>query len=326
MNRRNLQRFSCSGRIALLRAMAGAALLLVLARPGITQDEMAQLDGLVVKYAPAIVTVKAVLKTETKFGGAGQAQESRVNMTGVTVSPDGLVMISNTPFSPMRALEMMGMPEEMKGEMDMKVTPTSLKVVIGSEEKEYDAFLAATDTNLDLAFLKIEGLGDRKMAFVDFGLGTTALVGQKVAQVNRLGRGYDYAPFFQTARVNGEIAKPRTAWLLEGNISAFGLPVFGMTGDVLGVLTTIPSGIKEPGAAEGMSLNMMMRLLGGGGQTPSGVFVLPASVVKATIEQAKLRAVEVAAERAKPKPKPPAETKPKPPAQTKPPAKPKTGK
>ncbi len=299
--------------------MLVAVCLTLWAAPAPAQDEMAQLDGLVTKYAPAIVTVKAVLKTETKFGGAGQAQESRVTFSGVVVSPEGLVMISNTPFSPMRMMEMMGMPEEM-GDIGMKATPTSLKVVVGSEEKEYDAFLAATDTNLDLAFIKMEGLGDRVLPFVDFGQGTSALVGQEVVQINRLGRGYDYAPFFQTARVNGEIAKPRTAWMLEGDISAFGLPVFGMTGDVVGVLTTIPSGVKEQGAAEGMGLSMVMRLMGGGGSTPGGSFVLPASVVKAVIEQAKVRAVEVAAERAKPKPKPRSS------APAKPAAKPKTGK
>ncbi len=305
--------------MCMCRSLLGVAALTFWAASVRAQDEMAQLDGLVTKYAPAIVTVKAIVKTETKFGGAGQAQESRMNLTGVAVSADGLVMISNMSFSPMRMMEMMGMPEEM-GDMSFKVTPTSFKVVIGSEEKEYNAFLAATDTNLDLAFVKVEGLGDRTLPFVDFGQGTSALVGQKVAQINRLGRGYDYAPFFQTARVNAEIAKPRTAWMLEGDISAFGLPVFGMTGDVVGVLTTIPSGVKEQGADAAMGLSMVMRLMGGGGSAPGGAFVLPASVVKGVIEQAKVRAIEVAAERAKPKPKP------KQSAPAKPAAKPKTRK
>lgn len=300
--------------------VAACSMFLLVLSSARAQDEMAQLDGLITKYAPAIVTVKAVLKTESRMGG--QAQESRINLTGALVSPDGLVMISNTPFSPMRAMEMMGMPAEMQGEMGLKATPTSLKIVVGNEEKEYDGFLAATDTNLDLAFIKMDGLGDRTLPFVDFGMGTSALVGQKVAQVNRLGRGYDYAPFFQTARVNGEIAKPRTAWMLEGDVSTFGLPVFGMTGDVIGVLTTIPSGVKEQGDSEGIGMTMVMRMLGGGGGSPMGSFVLPAAVVKALVEQAKVRAVEVAAERAKPKPKESSQTKPP----AKPPAKPKTGK
>jgi S1-C subfamily serine protease len=307
----------------MMRAIAAVVcaipLLIGVAR---AQDDMTQLEALVTRHAPAIVSIKAVLKTETKFGGQGQAQESRVNVTGVAVTPEGLVMISNTPFSPMRMLEMMGMPAEMTGEMGMKATPTSLKVVIGKEDKEYDAFLAATDTNLDLAFIQIEGLGDRKLPCVDFGAGTSALVGQRVIQINRLSRGYDYAPFFQTARVNGEIGKPRAAWMLEGDVTTFGLPVFSMSGDVIGVLTTIPSGVKEQGSADSFGLGMVMRMMGGGGGAPSGAFVLPSSVVKALVEQAKSRAVEVAAERAKPKPKPATPTKPA----TKPPAKPKTGK
>jgi len=300
--------------------------LLLLQTPLLAQDYTERLESLVTKLSPSIVTVKAVLRTETKFTGESQAQESRLNMTGVSVSDDGLVMVSNTAFSPMRAMEMMGMPGDVQGEMGMKTTPTSIKVVYGNEETEYDAFLAATDTNLDLAFVKVEGLGERKVPFVDFGAGTDAIVAQRVVQVNRLGRGYDYAPYFQTALVNGEISTPRKAWLLEGSISTFGLPVFALGGEVIGVLTTIPSGIKEPGSAEGFSFSMFMRLLGGGGGTTGTSFVLPAAVVKGIVEQAKVRAVEVAAQRAKKRKepaKPPAQpSKPATKPQTKPPAKP----
>lgn len=291
---------------------------------GHAQDDSSRLESLVTRLAPAIVTVKAVLKTEMKFTGASQAQESRVNLSGVAVSEDGLIMVSNTAFSPTRAMEVMGMPSEMRDEMSMKVTPVSLKVLYADDETEYDAFLAATDTKLDLAFIKTEKLGDRKTAFVDFGAATSALIGQKVIQVGRLGRGYDYAPYFQTAQVNGEIKKPRAAWMLEGAISTFGLPVFALSGDVVGVLTTVPAGTGEEGAAEDFSMGMMMRLMSGAGAAPGGSFVLPAQVVKGIVEMAKERAVQVAAERAK-KPAPKAQQKPAtPPA--KPAVKPKTGK
>jgi len=110
----------------------------------------------------------------------------------------------------------------------------------------------------------------------------------------------------------------------QGSISTFGLPVFALGGEVIGVLTTIPSGIKEPGSAEGFSFSMFMRLLGGGGGTTGTSFVLPAAVVKGIVEQAKVRAVEVAAQRAKKRKepaKPPAQpSKPATKPQTKPPA------
>lgn len=299
--------------IALFLVLAGAL-------PALGQDYTDRLEKLVARLAPAIVTVKAVLKTESKFGGESRAQESRINLTGVTVSPDGLVMLSNTAFSPTRAMEMLGMPAEMRDEMGMKTTPTTIKVVFGNEETEYEAFVAATDANLDLMFVKVEGLGDRKLPFVDFGAGTQALVGQRVVQVNRLGRGYDYAPYFQTAVVNGEIATPRKAWLLEGSVSTLGLPVFALGGEVIGVLTTIPAGVNEPGSAEAMGLSMFMRLMSGGG-TAGTSFVLPASVVKGIVEQAKAKAVEVAAQRAR---KPKEQTKPASQPTTKPATKPNT--
>jgi len=71
------------------------------------------------------------------------------------------------------------------------------KVVVEREEKEYEAFLAATDSKVKLAFLKIEDLGDRKLAAVDFGSPVDAAIGQTVVALGRQKKGYDYAPFVE---------------------------------------------------------------------------------------------------------------------------------
>ena len=293
------------------------------AQPAAAQDEAAQFQSVVEKRAPSLATVKAVVKSEMKGAGQSNAQESRVSMQGVVVSADGLVMVSNSPFSPKRYMEMLGAPPEaMQG---MTATPSAIKVVFGSEEKEYDAFLAATDTNLDLAFVKVEGLADRKLTAVEFDSDATLTVGQKLVQVGRLARAFDYAPYYQSGRICGAITKPRTAWMLEGSMSILGLPVFSMDGSAVGVLSTITGGARDESGGESASIAMMMRLLTGTGG-PNSVFVLPGSVIKALVEQAALRAVDVAADRAKKKavaPKvedKPATTKPAP---TKPPAPPK---
>src|SRR5579859_4975964 len=141
-----------------------AALLLASPGPARSQtpaDEASQLQSLVAKNAASIVTIRLVLKTEFKGGGQAQDTESRSEQEGVVVSPDGLIMVSDAAFNTDRMKDMLGGFGGGMG-FDIKTTPTDIKVVIEREEKEYDAFLAATDKNLGLAFIKMEGLGDRK--------------------------------------------------------------------------------------------------------------------------------------------------------------------
>ncbi|GBC94302.1 hypothetical protein HRbin16_00083 [bacterium HR16] len=282
------------------------------------QNETAGVQAVVEKVAPSIANVKVVIKTTMKMGGESMDEESKISLQGVVVTPDGLIMLSNSPFSPKRMMEMLA-GESMPAGMDYKMTPTSIKVTFGNEDKEYDAFLAATDTKLDLAFVKVEGLGDRQLTPVDLGSAVDAKLGQQVIAVSRLTKGYDYAPYFALGQICGEIAKPRRAWMLLGDISQLGLPVFTLNGELVGVLTTIAPEVKEEGG-DTMGFTLFMRLLSGGGSSGTGgVFVIPGQQVKPLVEQASRRAAELAAERARKKEEP---TKPSAPAQ---PAKPKSG-
>ena len=280
--------------VSLLLAPSGAA------HGQTPTDAASQFQNLIAKNAPAVVTIQLVLKTEMKAGGQARDSEERTGLEGVVVSPDGLIMISDAQINPKRLEDMFG---GLGGEgVDMKTTPTDIKVVIEREEKEYDAFLAATDTNLGLAFLKIEGLGDRKLTSVDFSNTVTPTIGQPIVLVTRLDKGFDYAPFFKTARISGEVAKPRQAWLMDQDLSDLGLPVFSPSGEVVGVLTTLASGIKAESPDLSMGIGMMMRMFGGGGgQSLFHVFVVPGQPIVTAIAEAKQRAVVVAAERAKAK-------------------------
>ena len=290
MNRRMIPAFIC-------------VFVLAAAPTPASEDEGAQFAQIVEKVAPSICTVKAVIRMEFKGGGQAQSNESRISLQGVVVDPNGLVLVSNMPLSPSRFYELMGMGE-MSSQMGIKMTPVSFKITFEREDKEYDAFLAATDSKLDVAFLKVEALGDRKLAAIDLSAASNVLIGQRVVGVSRLGKGYDYAPFFQTARVNGEIAKPRKAWMLEGGFAGYGLPVFAATGELIGILSTVPGASKEEGGDDSMGMGMVMRMLSGGAMSPGGSFVLPGAVVKSAADQAQERAIVVAAERAKKKSQP----------------------
>lgn len=274
-----------------------AAAALVIPCAGRADDEAAALRALIARRAGAIVTVRVTMKTEMKGGGDSQSQEERLALPGVLVSPDGLVMLTNAPFSPKRLMQVMGVDgaDEAAG---IKISARAFKISRAGDPKEYDGFLAATDTVLDLAFVKMEGVAGALPA-VDFADAAEVAVGDRVYLVARLSKGYDYAPYLQACRVSGEIAKPRKAWALDGSLQ-LGLPVFAPSGPVVGVITTLPVGSAEDASAE-MGFLMAMRMLGGasGG---SALFLVPAPAVKAVIDQAAIKAVEVAAERARKKP------------------------
>ena len=271
--------------------LASILCLLICACLARADESAARYQALMNRVAPAIVTVKVVMKTD--FGGQGRETESRVNLQGAVVDKEGLVMISNAAFSPARFMALLGQGEGNAA--NIKSTPVDFKVVFDREEREYSAFLAATDTKLDIAFIKIEDLGDRKLEIVDFSSGAVPEIGQEVVTVARMEKGFDYAPFFATARIGGVIDRPRKAYLLAGS-GNFGLPLFAVSGEVLGVVTTVESGVKSEGISQ--DVGAMLRFYSGGGGLLRA-FIVPASVINGVIGQAKVRAVAIAQERAK---------------------------
>ncbi|MEM7166950.1 MAG: serine protease [Planctomycetota bacterium] len=273
-----------SGALALLLTVA-------LSSPAAADETGAQLAQLLDKTAGSIVTVKVVVKTEIAM--MGQSEESRLDLKGVVVDASGLVMISNADISADRMASMLG-GMGGGGGMDpgIKITPSDFKVVFGNEEKEYEGFLVAKDTELDLAFVAVKDLGDRKLTGISFETDAKPQVGQQVVGISRTPKGFDYAPYFATGRVSGKIKKPRKAWMVDGNISTYGLPVFTMEGKVLGVLITLtPPTTDEAGGG----LSGLMRMFRGGGGGSDGTFLLPAKSVKRLVTQSVEKAKELEA-------------------------------
>ncbi len=272
-----------------------AGLMLALPRAGLGQGE-ADLASLLDRIAPSIVTVKVVIKTEISMMGQAQNEESRSELPGVVVDDSGLVMISNAEISADRVKEAIsGNP--MAANLDLTMTPTDFQVIFGTDEQEFSAFLVAKDTKLDLAFLQVEDLQDRKPAAISFAKGTRPAIGETVVAISRLKKGFDYAPYGKTARISGAIRKPRKAWIIDGVLDSYGLPIFSSSGVVVGVLITLaPTTTDDSG---GSGFGSMMRMLRGGGMDSGvGTFVLPAKVVNGLIKQSRIRARELIEEQA----------------------------
>jgi hypothetical protein len=256
-----------------------------------------ELGALLERYAPAIVRVEAVLQTRLNFGGQGEETESRLDLLGAVVSPGGLLMVWNSHVSSARMSEML--QGSGRGEnMAIQVVPRSFTVMLPGGEAT--AFLAATDSALDLAFLQLERPSASPLPWVDFATAARPGVGDEVASISRLGRGFDHAPLVQTARIAGVLSKPREAWIVDGALTTFGLPVFDLAGRPVGALTTVAT---RSSAGEGFAgAPTVGQVLGGAfglaGEGPLGVFILPGERVASLVRLAEERARQLLAERA----------------------------
>ena len=83
-------------------------------------------------------------------------QERNITASGVVVDAAGLVMIpANT----------VNVPARFGGEI--KVTPSSIRVIFPGDETEYDAILGAMDSKLGLAYVLVRDLKGRSINAVD---------------------------------------------------------------------------------------------------------------------------------------------------------------
>jgi hypothetical protein len=240
--------------------------------PGVTRaDEVGQkAEAIMEAQAPAIVSVRVVLDLEF----AGRTQEHRLQTRGVAVSDTGLIMTSIEAIKP--SINVRG-PRGRS--IDVKITPADIKIVFEKDEKEWDAFVAVKDTKRQLVFLQLKDFkpADRKIQCVDFSKSATAKVGDEVVTVQRLTKGFDYAPYYSLARIRGELKKPRKA-LIISRAGISGLPVFGLDGKLVGCHSRMRSGLETGEAARERA----------GGQA----VVLAAKEVHAVIQQALKKAAE----------------------------------
>jgi S1-C subfamily serine protease len=251
---------------------------------------------LVERYAPAIVNLKISIKTES--GSGGQPEESTQEAQGALVDPSGLILVWNSHFSAGRFLDLLTQMDV--GDYHVKVTPTAIRVYLGGEPTEHKAFLAAADSDLDLAFVQLEDAPPAPLPAIDFSRGAHVRMGEEVAAVSRLSSSFDRVPYFDVVRVAGEIRKPRRAWIVSGgNATQLGLPYFAGDGRPAGVLVTVMSRAKSDALSNPSNLMSDLLSLGRGEVEvgPLGLFLLPADRVQPVIEQARQRAAQLLAER-----------------------------
>jgi S1-C subfamily serine protease len=281
-----------AGRVAfacLLSAAAGAA-----AHADPAGREQARL---LARVAPSIVNVKVVLKTEFDMGESTQDQESTLEARGAIVGDGGLIMLWNSQLSASRLMETVAHLDE-GSDFRLKMTPTDFRVTIPGDPAEHAAFLAAADSDLDLAFLQLESPPARKLDAISFAGGRGLEVGDPVVGVSRLSPGFDRAAYLASTRVVGRLDKPRRAWILDASPDLLGLPMFDERGEAAGVVVTVFSRSGD-GSAQGSDILGFLDFGGARKETgPLGVFLLPSERVAGLVREAQKRARDLLAERA----------------------------
>jgi hypothetical protein len=229
-------------------ALLGA---LTLAGPALAAGPQA---ALIESKAPGVVSLKITVKLTGSIGERSIDREQTLTASGVVVDPSGLVMITADSVS--------FRPRGGRGGMDIKVTPTSIRVTFPGDEKEYDAILGATDTKLGLAYVLIRDLQGRAANSLDTSKTLEPALGDTYYAVTRLGQGFDHAPICQVAHVIGQVSKPRQMWTLDGEAPEAGHPLYGADGALAGIM------ISQEGVGEGAQTH---------------TFLLPLKVAQASI-------------------------------------------
>lgn len=277
--------------------LASAALGILAGSPALSaRPRELSHEELLTRVAPAIVSIKVVLKTEFDMGDSLQEQESVLDALGAVVDADGLILLWNSQLSATRLMDaarQMGEGEDFK----LKMTPTDFRVTFAGDMREHRAFLAASDSELDLAFLQLEERPERPLASIEFGRSRPTRIGDAVVGVSRLSPAFDRAPFFETGRIAGRIEKPEAAFILDASPALLGLPVFDLEGRAVGAVATVLSRVAESSTQGGDMMSYFALGRGRMESGPLGVFLLPGERVRDLVAAARLRAKELLAER-----------------------------
>ncbi len=214
----------------------------------------------------SVVSIKYVLNVAISFQGQNMDREISGTTTGVVIDESGLVML------PARALDAgasMGIPAQMRNQVEISSSPANLKVIFPGDDKEFPAILGAKDSKLGLGFVLIKDLEDKKPTVADMSDSTAPAIGEEVYGVSRLDQGFDHAPMCSKLRVIGEVSKPRRMWALNGTGMFLAQPLYTAAGKVVGICVS----------QEGVGSNSATR-----------AFVLPLKVANPTIKKAKKEA------------------------------------
>ena len=245
----------------------GLCLLAGTATPALAADAQADaIRKLSTEKSPALVTIKFILKGEEGDGGMGGDSEQEAS--GVVIDGSGLILVSN--------LEMGGNPFSGMMGMGAGPQPQEIKVLAGDDTQGVDAKLIARDSELHLAWVRVDKAPEKPFAAIDLNASAAAAQGDELFIVSRMGKFFDRAVTVNNFRVSGTTTKPRKA-MLGGQIlmTSMGLPVYNADGKIIGISSIILPNQDEMEGMAGGGMRGMQEMI-------AGAIIPAADIVEAT--------------------------------------------
>jgi hypothetical protein len=164
---------------------------------------------------PTVVTIKFVMKSPDDQGMGDSEQEA----SGVIIDPKGTVLCSYWGVG--------GAYAAMLGPGAPK--PQDVRVLIGDDTEGKKARIVSHDSELDLAWIKLDEEPATPLTHIDLEKGAAPAVGQQVYLLSRLDKYFDRAFVVNEGRIRGVATKPRRLFVpgstLISDRSDLGMPV-----------------------------------------------------------------------------------------------------
>ncbi|MFC1735957.1 serine protease [Candidatus Hydrogenedentota bacterium] len=225
-------------------------------------DDVAEKGRTIVeKNEAAIVTVKIVLEQRMVYEGTERNKsEEKLEAVGTVIDPSGLTVLSLAASDPSSAFKHM---MDMEG-MSIESEITDLKIRTG-DGTEHKSKVVLRDKDLDLMFVRPEEPAEKPFATVDLKTATTPKILDEIVMVHRLGKVAGWTESAQAGRIHAIITKPRVLYI-PGEDVELGAPVFGLNGNVIGLVTLKTSKTKASfSMSQGMgSMGMLPVILPAG--------------------------------------------------------------
>lgn len=220
-----------------MRNLLALVILAAFATPITYSDELASQGRKVLeKNRSAIITIEVVLKQQISFSGsASRDNESKSEITGTVISPDGLTVVSLSEIDPSNIFDILTAGTQ-QGDMNMTTEVRSAKFLM-ADDSEVPAEVVLRDRDLDMAFLRPIEKTSNAYVHVDFsGSGEVDYL-DPVISINRLGRVARRAHTLSIERIEAVVEKPRRFYVPGNDPTNTGLgsPAFSVDGNPIGV-------------------------------------------------------------------------------------------
>lgn len=171
-----------------------------------------------------VVTAKVTTRNQSPV-----SRETKREVNGTVISPEGLTVISLSSIDPRGLLPstITGMRVE-----DPEYKEVKLRLTDGSE---IPSRIVLQDSDLDLAFIapNKDALMGRTFVYVNLAEASDAMILDNGFEILRAGKTQQRTPLIRVSAVQGIIRKPRHYYLMTDN--APGCPTFDPTGRIIGL-------------------------------------------------------------------------------------------